>query len=127
MINHNISLEYELNSGWLNPWVEALHQGSALAWQCSACDSASFAPERTCRCGQNSGRWHPLSGIAVLESRTDGADGSFALVRFIGSDTSVVVALEGIDLGQTHGQLMPYKFSDGGVPRMVIGPHEGVS
>ena len=63
----------------------------------------------------------------MLESRTDGADGSFALARFIGSDTSVVVALEGIDLGQTHGQLMPYKFSDGGVPRMVIGPHEGVS
>jgi len=121
MINHRLTIDYTLSAGWLAPWVEALSKGNALARHCSGCGRNSFAPERVCPCGETCGDWLLLSGKAVIENRTDGVDGSFALVRFKGADTCVVVALEGIAEGQTTGQLVR---AEGALPRMVLGPAE---
>lgn len=105
MINHTLKLDYALAPGWLEPWVEALTAGTALARTCSECGRVSFIPLKTCPCGSGTGTWTALPGTATIEKRTDGTDGSFALVTFDGADTSTVVMLDNIPDGAKRGRI----------------------
>ncbi|MCY6379808.1 hypothetical protein [Hoeflea prorocentri] len=119
MIPHRLQLDYNLAPGWLQPWVEALEAGSALARTCAACGKVSFVPLRTCTCGCAEGTWTPLPGTATLERRTEGADGSFALVTFDGADTSTVVRLESFPEEMNRGTIAAAK---DGLPALVLRP-----
>lgn len=97
MSNYNLSLDYQLAPGWLQPYTEGLSQGFAVSRCCSNCDRTSFPPVRTCTCGQTAGTWVTLKGTASVIHCTFGQDGEFALVKFDGADTSTVVKLCGSD------------------------------
>ena len=72
---------------------------------------------RVCECRSSNGAWLYLSGEARLVYHCDGADGSFALVRFEGADTSTVVRLEDrLEIGQI-GYLQA---SESGNPALVL-------
>ena len=119
MIPHRLQLDYSLAPGWLQPWVEALKAGSALARRCAKCGKISFVPLITCTCGCAEGSWTPLPGTATIDKRTDGADGSFALVTFDGADTSTVVRLEDFPEGTSRGSIAAAK---DGLPALVLRP-----
>ena len=100
-VAHSLTLDYQLQPGWLAPYVKGLQKGIAMARRCSACKKVSFPPVRVCDCRSSNGAWVYLSGEARLVYHCDGADGSFALVRFEGADTSTVVRLKSeIEIGQ---------------------------
>jgi len=122
MMRHQLSLDYTLSPGWLQPWVDGLMKGEAVARVCVSCGSKSFAPQRVCDCGCGEGNWVPLSGTALVIRQTDGVDGHFAVVRFDGADNDVVVRLEGFSPSQTRGRLAK---PEGDVPQMILKPLEG--
>lgn len=93
MIRREVLLSYELAPGWLAPHVEGLVRGHAVARDCGSCGRVSFPPERHCGCAAPAPRWVTLGGRAEVVFRTDGLDGSFALVRFAGANTMSVVRL----------------------------------
>ncbi len=93
MIRREVSLSYELAPGWLAPHVDGLLQGRAVARGCGTCGRVSFPPERHCGCAAPAPHWITLEGWAEVVFRTDGLDGSFALVSFAGSSTKSVVRL----------------------------------
>jgi len=93
-IDYRLTLDYQLQAGWLGPFVHGLQQGRAIARCCSACKKTSFPPIRVCACDNASGEWVTLSGEARIVHRCDGSEGSFALVQFSGADTQTVVRLD---------------------------------
>lgn len=127
MTEIKLTLDYQLNSGWLQPFTEGLVSGQAVAWRCTDCQRTSFPPLRTCSCGQSTGEWTPLSGEAEIQYLTQGVDGAFALARFKGADTSTVVKLQFADLANDWilaessstltGRLRPL---DGACPELVL-------
>jgi len=123
-IGYTLTLEYQLQPGWLEPFVRGLQQGVATAWRCSACEKVSFPPIRVCDCGHTAGDWIDLSGVADIEHRCDGSEGSYALVHFQGSDTSTVVRLEGLDASSRIGYLQA---AGSGEPALVLTAREGES
>ena len=123
-IEYNLTLEYQLQTGWLEPFVEGLQQGVAMGRACDACNITTFPPTRICECGQVDGKWVALSGLAHIVHRCDGTEGSFALVRFDGADTESVVCLEDIGASVQMGYL---KASGTGTPALVIAPMETAS
>jgi len=123
-IKHNLTLEYQLQTGWLEPFVQGLQQGVAMGRACTACKKTTFPPIRTCECGQADGEWVALSGLARIVHRCDGTEGSFALVQFEGANTESVVCLENMDASVSIGYL---KASGTDKPAMVIAPMEKAS
>ena len=123
-IEHNLTLEYQLHTGWLEPFVRGLQQGVAMGRACGACKKTSFPPIRTCECGQSNGQWVALSGVARIVHRCIGAEGSFALAQFEGADTESVVCLDNMDASVSIGCLQA---SGTDKPAMVIAPMEKAS
>lgn len=93
-IEYQLTLDYQLQAGWLEPYVQGLQQGNAIARCCSACKKTSFPPIRVCECHHTTGEWINLSGAAQIVYRCDGSEGSFALAQFDGADTQTVVRLD---------------------------------
>ncbi len=93
-IEYQLTLDYQLQAGWLEPFVNGLQQGIAIARCCSACKKTSFPPIRVCECNHTVGEWVTLSGEARIAHRCDGTEGSFALAKFDGADTQTVVRLD---------------------------------
>ncbi len=93
MSQYTLSLDYKLAPGWLQSYTDGLAEGQAISWRCTDCERISFPPVRTCTCGQTAGAWVALTGHARVQHYTFGHDGTFALVRFDGADTSAVVKL----------------------------------
>ena len=121
MINHTVSLDYQLTPGWMAPFVQGLFDGQAIARQCSGCMRTSFPPVRVCSCGQSQAQWIQLTGLATLVHRTQGIDGDFALAHFDGADTRTVVKLSGFNESQLTGQLCALTQS---LPALILHPTE---
>lgn len=119
MIQHELTLDYTLNPGWLEPFVLGLKAGKAIARKCNQCTYVSFPPSRVCRCGATSGSWETLTGRAWIVARTSGSDGDFALVQFIGADTQSVAKLCGIPTTCQDGCLM---IAAQELPEISLGP-----
>lgn len=122
MINHTLSLDYQLTPGWMLPYIQGLFDGHAIARQCVSCMQTSFPPVRVCRCGQSQAKWVQLSGQAKLVHRSQGSDGDFALVHFNGADTQAVVRLTGFNEDQFTGKLHA---STEPLPALVLHPENG--
>lgn len=106
MIPLDLTLRYALQPGWLGPFIEALQKGRARAHECLGCGSVSFPPLKVCACGSARQRWTELSGRASVRFFSDGADGSFGLVRFDGAATDTVARLDGISAAGHRGALV---------------------
>ncbi len=104
-IEYQLTLDYQLQTGWLKPFVRGLQKGIAVARCCSACKKTSFPPIRVCKCNNANGKWVNLSGEARIVYRCDGTDGSFALVQFDGADTQTVVRLDDMSDAEVVGYL----------------------
>jgi len=104
-IDHRLTLDYELQAGWLEPFVQGLKKGSAIARRCSSCNKTTFPPIRVCDCDHVHGEWIRLSGKAQIVYRSEGVDGSFALVQFEGADTKTVVRLQAMTDSDAVGYL----------------------
>ena len=123
MITHQLTLDYTIATGWFRPFVEGLQTGQANARRCDTCRRVSFPPVRVCECGSAEGTWEVLSGDAVILHRTDGSDGSFALVQFNGADTHSVVRVVGIPSESSAGILVVAAV---GLPQLCLGPPAGM-
>jgi len=103
--HYQLTLDYQLHPGWLEPYIRGLQQGAALGKSCSACKIISFPPIHVCECGHTNGEWVSLSGKAHIVNRCTGTEGDFALVQFDGADTKTVVRLENISDADFVGYL----------------------
>jgi len=121
-IAHTLTLEYQLQAGWLEPYIHKLLQGKALARRCSACNNTSFPPLRVCQCGTAGGEWTELSGEARILNRCDGSEGSYGLVHFHGADTNTVVQLLDIPECSHKGYL---QMPESGKPALVLAATRG--
>jgi len=116
-VPHRLTLDYTLAPGWMEPWVDALMAGRALARRCP-CGHVSFPPLRTCpACDGGEGDWIALPGTARIVHRTDGADGPHALARFDGADTAAIAALHDVPPGATRATLTA---PPGPLPRLIL-------
>ena len=122
MIGHTLSLDYQLEPGWMLPFVQGLLEGQAIARQCTDCKQTSFPPIRVCSCGNTSAQWIQLSGQAELIHRTQGSDGDFALACFDGAHTNTVVKLSGFKPSQFTGEL---RISNQSLPALILHPANG--
>lgn len=109
-MKHQLTLDYTIPFGDLQPYFDALHEGNAFASACNSCEFVAF-PART-RCGScrsNDMRWVPLTGTARVLFRTDANARSFALVKFDGADTSSTVALNNPENNAMFGTIVAPK------------------
>jgi uncharacterized OB-fold protein len=90
-----LSLDVTMGEGFLDPYLDGLRRGVAVAGHCAACGRTALPPEPRCRCGAAVARMHSLPGDAAILWATDGVDGAAALVRFDGADTLSVARLAG--------------------------------
>lgn len=86
-MNHRLTLDYKLGEGALQPYLDGLRTGRAMAARCPETNRTSLPPSLP-------GEWVELAGQGTITVRTDGSDGSFALVRFDGADNQAVARLE---------------------------------
>lgn len=121
VFEREVRLRFRIGSGWLGPHLAALGRCEALGRKCGKCGDVSFPPVRVCDCGSPEGEWVPLDGTAEVIARTDGADGSFALVRFAGATCNSVACLHGLPVGSAEGVLVPHC---GELPHICLGPRE---
>lgn len=120
-VDYTLALNYQLQSGWLQPYVQGLLQGHATARCCIACNRTSFPPIRVCKCQHTEGTWTRLSGAARIVHRCDGTDGSFALVQFDGADTQTVVRLDAMPETDQLGYLRcPQSANSFEAPALVL-------
>lgn len=117
MIDHTLILDYQLNAGWLAPYVDGLKDGKVIARQCAACSRTSLPPMRSCICGHSGGHWKQLLGTAKIMQRTTGTDGDFAMVLFDGADTLSVVALDAVSPSATS---VVIKAASGKLPQLIL-------
>lgn len=90
--------------GWLEPYLDALRDGRAVASRCD-CGRVSLPPEATCPvCRLPVTASVTLADFATLIARTSGTEGDVALVRFDGATTASVAVLRGFT-GQTRGRI----------------------
>lgn len=108
-MKHRMDLDYTIAEGDLAPYFSALRAGQALASMCANCGTVCFPARSQCAtCPDAPLTWRPLDGRATILMRTDGATGSFALVRFDGADTSSTVRLQNPHLtGRTGHVIAP--------------------
>lgn len=93
-MQHRLVLDYTLSAGRLQPWIDGLRAGQAVALSCGACGQASFPPRRRCSCGATAGDWVTLPGTGTIVQCTDGPQVSFALVKFDGAAALSTVRLQ---------------------------------
>lgn len=105
-MQHRLILDYTLSAGRLQPWLDGLRMGQAVASSCGACGRASFPPRRRCTCGSTAGDWITLPGTGTIVHRTDGPQHSFALVSFDGAAALTTVRLQDPALGGNRGRLV---------------------
>jgi len=117
MINYPLILDYQLNAGWLAPYVDGLKDGKLIARQCTRCSRISFPPVRSCICGHTDGNWKQLKGTAKILQRATGTDGDFAMVRFDGADTLSVAALDAVSLSATT---VTIKTTGSNLPQLIL-------
>lgn len=117
MIEFTLTLNYQLNAGWLSPFIEGLRNGKLMARQCTACSRTSLPPTRSCTCGSHDGNWVVLNGTASILKRTTGSDGDFALVRFDGADTMSVVAMDSLP---SNAKSAVVKLADSKLPSLTL-------
>jgi len=117
MINYTLQLDYQLNPGWLEPYVSGLKNGKLVARLCASCSRTSLPPSRCCSCGHSVGSWKTISGSADIVYRCSGTDGDFALVQFHGVDTLTVVALHGVPPNALTGVI---KQTEDDLPRLIL-------
>lgn len=122
MIDYPVMLDYQLAAGWMSDYLAALAKGQAVGRMCDDCRKVSFPPERVCSCKCVNGSWQPLSGMADIEWRCDGLDGSFGLVHFHGADSRSLAILHEIPEADNCGQLIP---ATGNLPAICLGQAEG--
>lgn len=116
----SLTLDYTIGEGWLQPWVEGLRQGKAMASSCSTCGQLRFPPVRICPiCRVASGGWAQLDGRATVEFRTIGTDGDFALARFDGATGAALVCAEALPEHSKRGRL---RAVPDGPPAIILGP-----
>jgi len=104
-LEYQLTLDYQLQAGWLEPFVHGLQQGIAVARCCTACKKTTFPPVRVCQCSHVQGDWVNLSGEAHIVHRCVGSEGSFALVQFVGADTQTVTRLDAMEDTDVIGHL----------------------
>jgi len=104
-IDYQLTLDYQLQSGWLEPFVQGLQQSKVVAMRCKACRKTTYPPVHACHCHLIEAEWVTLSGKARIVHRCDGTEGSFALVQFDGADTQTVVRLNDMALDDVFGYL----------------------
>ena len=106
-MKRSLRLDYTLPKGRLAPHFDALAEGRALAWRC-VCGHVAFPPGLTCvACGARDGQWIELGGTARVEHRTDTPEAAWALARFDGADTAVMVRIKTPELTTSRGHLVP--------------------
>jgi len=120
-VAHTLTLEYQLHAGWIAPFIHGLQQGIPVARRCTDCAKVSFPPVRVCSCNCPHGEWTELSGSAEIVHRTEGTDGSFALVQFRGVDTQSVVRLDNVNSTTTTVQLRACTTDQ---PALIVQPRE---
>lgn len=86
-MKHRLTLDYTLGEGALKPYLEGLRNGRAMAARSPNLNRTTFPPSLP-------GDWVELSGLATITVRTDGSDGSYAMVKFDGADNQAVARLE---------------------------------
>lgn len=119
-MKHTLTLDYTIGEGWLQPWVDGIRQGLAMASRCSTCGQAQFPPLRICpTCRVATDGWQRLDGGAVVLFRTTGSDGDFALAAFDGAEGAAVVRVGALPAAATRGCLLP---AGDGPPVMCLGP-----
>jgi len=124
-VEYSLTLDYQLQAGWLEPYVQGLLQGVAKGRCCTACKRTSFPPIRVCECQHIEGEWVTLSGVARIVYRCDGSEGSFAFVHFDGADTHTVVRLDGVLETDLHGILKsPQSSNSNDTPALVLTAHQ---
>lgn len=116
-IEYQLTLDYQLQAGWLEPFVRGLQKGMVIARRCNGCKKTSFPPIRVCICNHTNGEWINLSGEARIVYRCDGTEGSFALAQFDGADTQTVVRLDDMSDADLVGYL---KTSPNDTPALVL-------
>lgn len=89
-MKHRLTLDYKLGEGALQPYLDGLRAGRAMAAMGPQTKQTNFPPTLP-------GDWVELSGQGTITVRTDGSDGSFALVKFDGADNQAVARLENPD------------------------------
>lgn len=123
-IEYQLTLDYQLQAGWLEPFVRGLRQGLAIARCCNACKKTSFPPLRVCGCKHTIGEWVNLSGEARIVYRCDGTEGSFALVQFVGADTQTVVRIDTMSETEKVGYLQSSPTQNpNDTPALVLATH----
>ena len=111
-MKYRMMLDYDIATGDLTPYFDALAEGRALASTCTSCGHVAFPARTTCtRCAGQEINWTELTGTAQVLFRTDGPTDSFALVHFDGADTNSTVALSNPeafepDVKSLHGRLV---------------------
>lgn len=124
-IEYQLTLDYQLQAGWLEPFIRGLQQGIAVARRCHACEKISFPPLRVCNCHHTHGKWVNLSGGARIVYRCDGTEGSFALVQFDGADTQTVVRLDNMSDAEVIGYLKKSPSENpNNTPALVLTAHQ---
>jgi uncharacterized OB-fold protein len=109
-MRHQLTLDYTIPFGDLQPYFDALHDGNAFASACNSCESVAFPARTQCgSCRSNDMKWVPLNGTARVLFRTDASAGSFALVKFDGADTSSTVALNNPENNAMFGTVVAPK------------------
>lgn len=98
-MKHRLTLDYKLGEGALQPYLDGLRAGRAMAVRCPKTNRTSFPPTLP-------GDWFELSGQGTIIVRTDGSDGHFALVGFDGADNQAVARLENPDRSGSRVKLV---------------------
>jgi hypothetical protein len=107
-MKRDLNLHYDLGEGWLEPWLQALRTGKALASACKACGDVHFPPLRTCpSCRTRCNEWRTLGGGARIVFRTKGADGDYALAQFDGASSAAVASTAELPSGAKRAILAP--------------------
>lgn len=105
-MKYQLNLDYLVPLGDLAPYFEALQDGKAQASECNGCGNVCFPARAQCSaCRTSEVKWKRLNGTARVLFRTDGASGSFALVKFDGADTHCTVGLINPERNTTFGKL----------------------
>lgn len=91
-----LRLDYQVRTGWLQPYLAGLATGTAVAWRCRDCGRTTFPPRRRCPCGCVAGDWTELAGTGTVVVTTTGP-GQLPLSEDTSDLTFALIALDGAD------------------------------
>lgn len=120
-MKHRLTLDYSLGEGELAPYLDGLREGQARALRCRTSSRVTFPPEHVYGSAANesagSHEWVTLTGTAEVIHRTDGPEGTFALVRFAGANNQAVGRIANPALKGDRAQLVAV---NGDMPGLVL-------